>query len=86
VRRPRNTLRTQVFGLPAFRFTDPTLAAGSILVKAPHVNELQAALADAYASAGQTPLSSTDSTLMAMGTPIRASHMLEPRPAVKALA
>jgi len=36
-----------VFRLPAFRFTDPTLAAGSTLIKAVHISELQAALANA---------------------------------------
>jgi len=80
-----NTLRTQVFGLPAFNFTDPTLTAGSTVIQALHISELRAALADAYAAAGQSAPSYTDSTLTAMGTPIRASHILEVRAAVQAL-
>ena len=42
-----------MFGLPAFSFTDPTLAAGSTLMQALHISELRAAMAGEYAAAGQ---------------------------------
>ena len=71
--------------MPAFSFTDPTLAAGSTLMQALHISELREALADAYAAAGQAPPNYTDPTLTAMGTPIRASHILDLRAAVQAL-
>ena len=57
-----NTLRTHVFALPAFNFTDPILTAGRTVIQALHIRELRAALADAYAAAGQAPPSYTDST------------------------
>src|SRR3989442_2138782 len=48
-------VRTQVFWLPVFSFTDPTLTAGSTVIKAVHFRELRAALAGAHAAAGPKP-------------------------------
>ena len=67
-------VRTQVFWLPVFSFTDPTLTAGSTVIKAVHFRELRAALAGAYAAAGQTPPSYTDPNLTATVTPMGEAY------------
>jgi len=45
----------------------------------------RAALADAYAAAGQAPPSYTEPTIPATVTPARASHIVELRAAVQVL-
>lgn len=78
-----DTLRVQ-YGLAAATWTN-ALAAGSSVVRAVDVAELRTALDAAYVAAGQTAPTYTDSTLTAGVTVVKASHVAEPRAAVRAI-
>ena len=75
-----DALRTR-FGLPAFAWTDPDLAAGTF-VKAAHLLDLRAALQGAYLAAGRAAPAFTDATPTAGVTVIKVVHIQELRDAV----
>ncbi len=72
-----NIARASV-GLGAFSFTDPTLPAGTIQVKAVHVRELRTALGGVLSVIGVTP-AYTDPTLIVKSTVVKGLHIQELR-------
>jgi len=54
-------------------------------VKAAHLSDLRAAVAEAYQSAGQTPGAYTDPTIVGATTGIKAAHVSELRNNARAL-
>ena len=66
-------------------YTDPTLSAGTTLVKAAHIAELRTSLRQAYVRAGLAPPTFTDDPLAA-GTTAKTAHITELRTAVTAVA
>jgi hypothetical protein len=83
-------LRTRIdalrlrFGLAAFSWTNPSLAAGTV-VGGLHVSDLRTALQQAYAAAGQPAPSFTDPAIVPGATVIRVPHIQELRAAVQNL-
>lgn len=71
-------------GLPAFPWADPTPVAKSTVVRAQHIVDLRAALAEVYVTRGFVPPVYTDGTLSA-GVTIRAAHIAELRAAMMAV-
>jgi hypothetical protein len=74
----------QDLGLASFTWTDPSLAPGTT-ARAVHLQELRAALQQAYLVAGHSPPVFTDPSLVAGGSTIRSAHIRELRGAVTAL-
>jgi hypothetical protein len=74
-----------VKGLGPYAFTDPMLTARSTSVRAVHLTELRAALAEAYAVAGAAPPIYTDQAITPGVTTIKAAHITELRAAVLTL-
>jgi hypothetical protein len=72
------------FALPAFSWTDPSLAAGAT-IRDLHVAELRAALQQAYVAAGQPAPGFTDPAIVSGVTTIRVPHIQELRAAVQVL-
>jgi hypothetical protein len=71
------------YGYQAYQWTDDPLVG--VVVKALHLTEIRAALADAYGAAGVSPPSYTDPVPLSGATPIRAIHILELRAAIERL-
>lgn len=70
--------------LPAFEWTDPLLVGGQTLVRAVHLLELRAALAEAYERAGRAVPVFTDPAVDS-GAIAKGIHIGELRDAVVAL-
>ena len=68
-------------GLRAFGWTDAALIPGVTPVKRVHLTELRTALSEAYVASGRSAPAYTD-TALAVGTGIRAAHLMELRTAV----
>ena len=68
------------FGIAVFSWTDSTLAGG--VVRAVHLTELRAALADVYTSAGTPSQTYTDPIVTPGVTLIKAAHIAELRSAI----
>jgi CSLREA domain-containing protein len=77
-----NDLRTR-FGLADVPWLDPAL--NGVLVKAGHVQQMRAAVLEAYAAAGRLPPPFSDPVITPTATPIRAMHLTELRNALKAV-
>ena len=82
-------LRTRIDALRArvnrspYAWTDPTLVAGSTVIRAQHILDLRSALSEVYISAGLTPPVYTDSSLA--GVTVKMVHIAELRAAVIAI-
>jgi hypothetical protein len=71
------------WGLPAYVWTDATLAPQSTVVKADHITDMRTALSQAYVATGLPPPTFTDPSLAAVT--IKVIHVDEIRAAVTAL-
>nr|MBP8274050.1 hypothetical protein [Acidobacteriota bacterium] len=69
----------------AFTFTDPVLTAGATLLKAQHITDLRAALADVSTAAGQQPAGYIVDPVVSTSTTPKAAHITELRTRVLAL-
>jgi hypothetical protein len=65
-------------------FTDPTIIAGSTIVKAAHITELRTAVNAVRTLAGIGAVSFTDPALTAGSTPVKAVHLTQLRSALDA--
>jgi hypothetical protein len=80
--RARINARRTHFGLSAYQWVDPTVAAQTTEIRAQHILDLRTALNQAYDAARRTSPNYTDLTV---GGPIRAVHITELRNGVIAL-
>jgi hypothetical protein len=84
-------LRTRIdavraaWNLPAYAWTDASIAEQSTVSRAAHIQELRDALNAAYDAAGRTRPTYIDPNLVAQSTMIKAVHITELRNAVKAI-
>jgi M6 family metalloprotease-like protein len=83
--RTRIDLLRATHGLDDFAWTDATLMAARVPIRAVHFNEMREALAEAYAAADRMPPTYTDSPLVPGVTIVRTVHINELRAAVMAL-
>jgi len=72
-------------GLSVFVWTDSTLTSGATPLKAVHILELRAALAEVYQKLMRPLPTYTDPTIVAGQTVSKAAHVQELRSAVSAL-
>ncbi|HSB68107.1 MAG TPA: hypothetical protein VLT62_02060 [Candidatus Methylomirabilis sp.] len=79
-----DTLRSHCPNLPAFDWTDSTLAPRSTLVKRQHLLDLRTALDAAYTKAGKSHAPYAES-ITGGSTPIKGSHLTELRTHVRGL-
>jgi len=75
-----NAQRTR-FKLSAFSWTDPSLAAGTV-IQAVHVAELRTALQGAYVASGRSAPGFTEPTLVPQSSIVKAVHIIELREAL----
>ena len=79
-----NPLMRAARSLAEYAFQDPTLVSGMAVIRAQHIQDLRAALHQAYVAANVPPPTYTDPSLTT-GTVARAVHIAELRSAVTAL-
>jgi hypothetical protein len=80
LRTAMNAIRFTV-GLPAFSFTDGSLA--SVAIKKTHVDELRAVMNQARGAVGLPPIAYTDPVLASGVTTVKAAHIEQLRAGVK---
>ena len=71
-------------GLAPYAWSDPSLTAGATWIRAQHIVDLRAALAQAYVAAGLSPPTYTD-PVIGSGTTVKIAHIANIRSAIIAI-